>query len=845
MKNNYTACIILFITVLVLMSFSMSKQSKFYYAYAEKIYLNKLDNKLIVRYKQNKKHDKKQIRSYLGLRDEYIKWKDESTCVIISEPSKMSSIKNKILKQVDVKTINPVYATNMGLEMGVTDEILVRFNKGVSQKEIDKLHKEYNVELVKTTKIYQLLKVPNGADGLEIANKYHESGLTRFSHPNFICDVELHQTIPNDPYFINQFSLNNTGQVFADGHSGTNDSDIDAPEAWAITKGNNNIVIAVLDQGLTSDHPDLPNTRQIRLNGSNFADGDPNNPSPTFNSNHGNACAGIIGATQNNNEGIAGIASNCRIMPIRIFNADNSGITPQGLADAIGFASQNGADIISNSWGYNSDDPNLHPVIRDAIIAATTEGRNNLGCVVVFSGGNNFENDGFVHFPSNVNVTGVLTVGASDRFDQKSFYSPLANPASQNNQVIDLVAPSHRAYSNQIATETFEAWSIDTPGNAGYNPVKSSDGGNLPVIGSILPGTGLNNLSYTGRFGGTSYSCPQVAGVAALILSVNPNLTQEEVFEILTETSDEVGGYAYINGRSNELGFGRLNACGAVTEAISTTLIDGPNLVCTSGSTFGLDALSAEVPVTWTSSSNISFPSGNTGSTVVAKAYSSTSSGAGWIEAAISGACGNVTLPRKDVWVGPPSFTLSGTTILDIGMPGIAIVNYSNGDHFSQGIQNSDWSFTGPLDYVNGDAMKAHYRAGRREGGVGFIYATQTNQCGSSENRLFFEVEEPFFMLVSPNPANEYTELNFYGGDEISEYQKSSPVMVSVPMGEKTQELGEYEIQIWNERKGLVKQMKSKSKKLQIPTNNLEEGTYFLHVIVNGKVHKQQLKVQR
>jgi subtilisin family serine protease len=108
-------------------------------------------------------------------------------------------------------------------------------------------------------------------------------------------------------------------------------------------QGNNNIIIAVLDDGLTADHPDLPNTRQVRLNGSNFGDGDPNNPSPSGNHNHGNACAGIIGATQNNNEGISGIAPNCRIMPIRIFNSDGSSITQNRLADAINFARTNGA----------------------------------------------------------------------------------------------------------------------------------------------------------------------------------------------------------------------------------------------------------------------------------------------------------------------------------------------------------------------------------------------------------------------------------------------------------------------------------------------------------------------
>ena len=90
--------------------------------------------------------------------------------------------------------------------------------------------------------------------------------------------------------------------------------------------------------------------------------------------NHGNSCAGVIGATQNNNEGISGICPNCRIMPIRVFNTDPTvGITAQKLADAINFARTNGAHVISNSWGFNSTDPNLFPVIVSAIQDATTK----------------------------------------------------------------------------------------------------------------------------------------------------------------------------------------------------------------------------------------------------------------------------------------------------------------------------------------------------------------------------------------------------------------------------------------------------------------------------------------
>ena len=134
--------------------------------------------------------------------------------------------KNKLKSQIDVKSCNEIYSIDTGLELGVTDEFLVKFKANISQKEIEKLHQIYNVEIIKTTKIYQLLKVDINLSALEIANAYQESGLVRFSQPNFISDIELHQALPNDTYFANQFSLHNTGQVFADGHSGTIDADI-------------------------------------------------------------------------------------------------------------------------------------------------------------------------------------------------------------------------------------------------------------------------------------------------------------------------------------------------------------------------------------------------------------------------------------------------------------------------------------------------------------------------------------------------------------------------------------------------------------------------------------------
>jgi subtilisin family serine protease len=383
-----------------------TEDGKFYYAFEEKTPLFHKENTLLIKYVNgfNKTEAKEFLKAEIpsGFKE---KWHSPQTVEITMESEKITNaLKEKLESNNRIYTCQPFYTSKDGLDMGVTDKILIRFLPGISEEQKTELIKTFDIELIKTTKIYQKLKVKKGADALEIANKIYESGLVEFSTPSFISYLEFHQVIPNDTYFSNQISCNNTGQTFTDGHSGTNDADIDAPEAWEITTGCSDIVIAVIDQGVTSNHPDLPNSRQVRLNGSNFGTGDPNDPSPTGNENHGNACAGVIAATMNNNQGIAGIAPNCEIMPIRT----DSTTMPPDMADAIEFAVDNGANILSNSWGYPTSNQNRFPEIVTAINYAL-----NSNCVVVFAAGNNAHHnscndDGYVTFPANVNISGVI-----------------------------------------------------------------------------------------------------------------------------------------------------------------------------------------------------------------------------------------------------------------------------------------------------------------------------------------------------------------------------------------------------------------------------------------------------
>lgn len=409
----------------------------------------------------------------------------------------------QLLSYKDVEYISPVYALKSGYEIGFSNEVVVKFRDHVDTRQKAAILKTFNLKLVTNAMpVFESYALPADMNVIVVANWLYETGLCEFAHPYIVCEAEMHSVFPNDPYFQYQVALHNTGQVFTDGHTGTPDADIDAPEAWEITMGSSNIVVAVIDEGVTSDHPDLPNTRQVRLPGSNFRPNTPNpdDPSPYDTESHGNACAGIIAASMNNSEDITGIAPNCKIMPIKIGSTN-----PQIAAQAILFAVDHGANIISNSWGFGDNTSNAN------VLVAAIQYAINHGVVVLFSAGNtaahSLGENGNVVFPANANIDGLITVGASDRYDYQADYSPTSS-------LIDIVAPSHRAYTypESIYTdESWEMWTLDNPGTDGCNPWWDYTAP-YPLMGEMLPDNGPNHLAYTGRFGGTSYACPVVAG---------------------------------------------------------------------------------------------------------------------------------------------------------------------------------------------------------------------------------------------------------------------------------------------------------------------------------------------
>lgn len=567
---------ILFIIVCIILFISpkINCGNLYYYGCEEKIPLSIVHNKRAI------------LHPAMAEMDDYIERIGARIQIIEVEPNWLENPK-RIHETEEGKLNLPIFLLENELEMILLPEIILKPKS--SSFDMSFLSNKYNLTLKNDNGRYQTYSVPISEDIMSIGNELYETGLFHYAYPNFFCTAEPAAFIPNDTYFPYQIACHNIGQTLPNGHSGTFDADINAPEAWDITKGSSDIIVAVIDQGVTSNHPDLPNSRQIRLNGSNFGTGNPNSPSPIGNDNHGNACAGVIAATMNNNQGIAGIASKCNIMPIRM----DSTTSPNERADAIDFAVNHGANIISCSWNYRSNYPFYIPVIVEAIDSAI-----HRNVIVVFSAGNSANHvagiRGDVLFPACAMVQNLIAVGASDRYDKMANYSP-SKPG------VSFVAPSHRAYRHRISTETKEMWTIDIPGNSGDNPIPEGFNDSLLQQGTEIPDFGTNYLAYTGCFGGTSHSCPVVAGVVALMLSINPYLTPADVYDILRVTSAKVGGYTYTNGRCNEMGYGRVDAYAAVLEAHDRHPIHGSYYYCVNDTTcFSLPDIPTGATCTWT-----------------------------------------------------------------------------------------------------------------------------------------------------------------------------------------------------------------------------------------------------
>jgi len=430
----------------------------------------------------------------------------------------------------------PVFTVN-GETVGIIPEIVVRVKPDIEMESIQELCETMNLAIIKpmefTTQEY-LLEVL-GADTeavFEAVEQLDGVDWIEWAAPNVAFEPRLcGEVIPNDEYFPLQWHLHNTGQS-----GGTPGVDINASEAWEITTGDPNIIVALLDNGFDLNHPDL---FKNLISGYDFVDGD-DEPEPPRNEpvdGHGTACAGLIAAVGNNTTGVTGVVWDCKIMPVRIEGPGEQLITEAKIATAFRWAANHGADVISNSWATRD---NPLPVVRSGIIDVTEQGgigRNGKGCVVLGASGNNGR---FVSYPAR--YPEVISVGAADHRD-------LRWPYSGYGPELDLVAPSGgTTWANWLVTMGKDwMWSTDIIGAPGFSELNSEDGWEWGM------------LDYN-AMGGTSGACPVAAGVAALILSVEPDLTNVEVRHFLERSAKDLGD----PGRDEYYGWGRVDARAAL-----------------------------------------------------------------------------------------------------------------------------------------------------------------------------------------------------------------------------------------------------------------------------------------
>jgi subtilisin family serine protease len=350
--------------------------------------------------------------------------------------------------------------------------------------------------------------------------------------PNVIDRLFL---APNDPEYAaqKQWGLDNVGQSPP---GGTVDADIDAPQAWDHETGSSDIIVSVLDSGIPMvsgvlSHPDLDSRLKIIIGSDIQGDGE----SVTDHNGHGTHVAGIISAETNNGVGVAGVCWNCRLMINQVFDSQGSG-SHENFRDGMIYSVDQGARLANYSGGGSSSSTKEHGVAY----------ADSHGVLLVAAAGNNW--GGSVSYPAAyaASYDNVICVSSTDPTDHVSPFSSIGS---------------------QVC--------VAAPGGSG-SPYDSDD------IYSTMPNyyVTLNGYGITQNYGycaGTSMASPMVAGVAALILSVDPSLLPSEIREIIEVTAQQVGGYYYdpVSGKCNQLGHGRVNAQDAVLLTIQGMCVAG------------------------------------------------------------------------------------------------------------------------------------------------------------------------------------------------------------------------------------------------------------------------------
>ncbi len=364
-------------------------------------------------------------------------------------------------------------------------------------------------------RIYKLEIEPEAGQSLEdVVAAYNSDPDVEYAELNYI--VSICQT-PDDPLYPIQWPLNNMGQMYPESGRynpppGTPDCDIDAPEAWDIETGNPEIVVAVIDTGVDYTHRDIDDNMWVNTGeiGGNGIDDDGNgyiddiygwdyrndDSDPKDDHGHGTHCGGIIAAEGDNALDIAGVCWDAKIMALKFLDSGGSGWISHAVS-AFYSAVTNGADVMSNSWSGGC----YLQSMRDAIDYAYSQ-----GVIMVAAAGN--DNSSSPVYPAYYNH--MISVAATNSNDARATFSNYGS-------WVDIAAPG------------------------------------VDILSLRASGTSMGTTydDFTTVASGTSMACPHVAGACALLLSVNSELTVDEVTDVLKQSADLIEAGICQSGRLN------------------------------------------------------------------------------------------------------------------------------------------------------------------------------------------------------------------------------------------------------------------------------------------------------
>ena len=425
-----------------------------------------------------------------------------------------------------------------GTPMKLTGELGIRFADGISAAERQKLLSLYALSPVGTVSglsQYVKVRITPDADAFAIGQKLVETGKVKWAQPVWYEKAEPLSTTPNDPYF---------GEAW-------HHTMIHSPEAWDTTVGDPRVVVGIVDSGTDTQHPDL---LSHMLMGASFANNepyvDPNQSGmnlTAYSRAHGTCVAGVATATGNNGIGVVGVCWNCGLLPVKYFG--NEIVIPNDRKlTALKWTVDNGAWVINNSWLINQDKDGDECKLNipydnyagEAVAYANTNGRDGRGTLMVFGAGNSEcdtqWNDNFKNLHGQILVVSAIR-STGDITDYSNY-----------GMYIDIAAPSGLDMSDDKGLVTTD-WTV---AGMGYNPHYNND---------------FDDQNYTRYFSGTSGAAPVVTGAIALMLSVAPYLTRDEIIACVKNSASPGTKDCIHGGNSDCYGAGVLDVQAMVENA--------------------------------------------------------------------------------------------------------------------------------------------------------------------------------------------------------------------------------------------------------------------------------------